>query len=176
MSDTSNTNVSNDGMNEAGVYNESLSPGRCPVVGTRGPSRHQATVRKKWSIQDNISVMTCQYQRQPGMRGYRQRLHAFWKEKGLFQLEEQRLCDQVRMIQRKGWLSQLQLEEIKRLIESGANNVEAQQDVQSRTGTEPIEKVIEQHIAQNEKDERRDEENSELLKNYNNIDTVEKQP
>ena len=120
--------------------------------------------------------MTCQYQRQPGMRGYRQRLHAFWKEKGLFQLEEQRLCDQVRMIQRKGWLLQLQLEEIKRLIESGENNVEAQQDVQSRTGTEPIEKVIEQHIAQNEKDERRSEENSELLKNYNNIDTVEKQP
>ena len=80
------------------------------------------------------------------------------------------------MIQRKGWLLQLQLEEIKRLIESGENNVEAQQDVQSRTSTEPIEKVIEQHIAQNEKDERRSEENSELLKNYNNIDTVEKQP
>ena len=47
MSETSSTNVSNDGMNEAGVNNESLSPGRCPVVGTRGPSRHQGTVRKK---------------------------------------------------------------------------------------------------------------------------------
>ena len=42
------------------------------------------------------------------------------------------------MIQRKGWLSQLQLEEIKRLVESGENNVEAQQDVQNRAGTEPI--------------------------------------
>ena len=42
------------------------------------------------------------------------------------------------MIQRKGWLSQLQLVEIKRLVESGENNVEAQEEVQNRTGTEPI--------------------------------------
>ena len=69
MSEISNTNVSNNGVNEAGVYNESLSPGR------------QATVRKKWSTQNNICVMTCYYQSQPGVRGYRQRLHAFWKEK-----------------------------------------------------------------------------------------------
>ena len=75
-------------MNEAGVYNESLSPGRCPMVRTRAPGRHQATVQKKWSTQDNICVMTCYYQSQPGVRGYRQRLNAFWKEKGLFQVGE----------------------------------------------------------------------------------------
>ena len=63
------------------------------------------------------------------MRGYRQRLHAFRKEKVLFQVGEQRLCDQVRMIQKKSWLSQLQLQKIRRLVESGENNVEAQQDV-----------------------------------------------
>ena len=33
------------------------------------------------------------------------------------------------MIQRKRWLSQLQLEEIKRIVESGENNIAAQQDV-----------------------------------------------
>ena len=79
------------------------------------------------------------------------------------------------MIQRNGWLSQLQLEEIKRVVESGENNVEAQKDVQNRTSTEPIQKGTEQHIAQNEEDERRGEENSELLINYDNIDTIEKQ-
>ena len=109
------------------------------------------------------------------MRGYTQRLHAFWKEKGLFQVGEQRLSDQVRMIRRKGWLSQLQLEEIRRLVESGENNAEAQQDVQNRISTEPIQKLTEQHIAQNEEDEGRSEENSELLINYDNIDTLEKQ-
>ena len=79
------------------------------------------------------------------------------------------------MIQRKGWLSHLQLEEIKRLIESGENNIEALQDVQNRTGTETIQKGTEQYIAQNEEDEGRGEENSELLTNYDNTDTVEKQ-
>ena len=78
------------------------------------------------------------------------------------------------MIQRKGSLSQLQLEEIKRYVENGENNVEVQQDVQNRTGTEPIQKVTEQNIAKSEKVEGRREENSELLTNYDNIDKVEK--
>ena len=33
----SNTNVSNNSVCEAGVYNEGLPPGSCPVVKTRGP-------------------------------------------------------------------------------------------------------------------------------------------
>ena len=76
---------------------------------------------------------------------------------------------------KKGWLSQLQLDEIRRLVESGKNNVETQQEEQNRTGTEPIQQVIEQHIAQDEEDEGRGEENAELLIKYDNIDTVEKQ-
>ena len=108
-------------------------------------------------------VMTCYYQSQPGVRGYRQRLHAFWKEKGLFQAGEQRLCDQVRTIQKKGQQSQLILVEIQRLVASGENNVEAQQNEQNRTGTESIQQVTERHIAQDEDDEGRGEENAELL-------------
>ena len=38
-----------------------------------------------------------------------------------------------------------------------------------------MQQVTEQHIAQNEEDEGRGEENAELLINYDNIDTVEKQ-
>ena len=48
------------------------------------------------------------------------------------------MFDQVRMIQKKGWLSQLQLEEIRILVESGNNNVETQQEEQNRTDSEPI--------------------------------------
>ena len=79
------------------------------------------------------------------------------------------------MIQKKGCLSQLQLEEIRRLVESGENNAEAQQEEQNRTGSECIQQATEQHIAQNEEDTGRGKENSELLINYDNIDTVEKQ-
>ena len=38
-----------------------------------------------------------------------------------------------------------------------------------------MQQVTEQHIAQNEEDEGRGEENAELLIIYDNIDTVEKQ-
>ena len=48
------------------------------------------------------------------------------------------MFDQVRMIQKKSWLSQLQLEEIRILVESGKNNVETQQEEQNRTDFEPI--------------------------------------
>ena len=79
------------------------------------------------------------------------------------------------MIQKKGCLSQLQLDEIRRLVESGENNLEAQQEEQNRTGTEPIQQVTEQRIAQNEEGAGRGEKNAELLINYDNVDPVEKQ-
>lgn len=54
--------------------------------------------------------MTCYNQSYiEGMKEYR----------GLLQVKKQRLCDQVLMIQKKGWLSQQELEEIRRLLESG---------------------------------------------------------
>ncbi|XP_047475423.1 uncharacterized protein LOC125029527 [Penaeus chinensis] len=116
----SNTNVSNNDVNEAGTnLGEGLTSGRCPADRARGLGRHKATVRKKWSTQDNICVMTCYYESQPEVRGYRQRLYAIWNENGMAEVTEQRLCDQVRMIQGKGWLTELQLEEIRRNVQEG---------------------------------------------------------
>ena len=90
---------------------------------------------------------------------------AFWKEKKRLKEGEQRLCEQVQMIQKKGWLLQPHLKEIRRLVESGKNHVEGQQEEQNRTGTETTKQVTEQHFAQDE-DEKRREENAEILINY----------
>ena len=46
MSETFNTNVSNNGATEAGVVNEGLWPGWCPMVKTCVFVCHQATVHK----------------------------------------------------------------------------------------------------------------------------------
>ena len=51
-------------------------------------------------------------------------------------------------------MSQLQLEERRRLVESGENNAEAQLEEQYRTGTEPIRQVTEQHVAENGGEQR----------------------
>ena len=40
-----------------------------------------------------------------------------WRDRGLFELTEQRVCDQARAIKKNGWLSQLELEAIKRQVE-----------------------------------------------------------
>ena len=111
-----NRDISENGVNEARVDNAGLSPGRCPVDRARGSGRHHATVREK-STQEDISVMKCYYESKPDEMGYRKRLLDIWEGKGLFNVSEQRLCDQVRQIKKNGWLSQLQLEEIRREIE-----------------------------------------------------------
>ena len=50
------------------------------------------------------------------IRGYRQRMMREWKEHGVFEIVQQRLCDQAAAIRKKGWLSDLKLENIRRMI------------------------------------------------------------
>ena len=41
-----------------------------------------------------------------------------WKEHGVFEITEQRLCDQRRAIRKNSWLSNLELENVRRMIEA----------------------------------------------------------
>ena len=43
-------------------------------------------------------------------------MHRKWKERLLFPVTEQRLCDQARMIRKNGWLTPVELEEIRRRV------------------------------------------------------------
>ena len=52
------------------------------------------------------------------IRGYRQQMVQEWKEHGVFDITEQRLCDQARAIRKNGWLSDLELENIWRMIKA----------------------------------------------------------
>ena len=77
----------------------------------------------KWNKEVNKVVMECFYRSKPFheeeklARGYRQRMFREWKDRGLFESTEQRVCDQARAIRKNGWLSQLELETIKRQVE-----------------------------------------------------------
>ena len=52
------------------------------------------------------------------IRGYRQQMMQEWKEHGVFEITEQRLCDQARDIGKNGWLSDLELENIWRMVDA----------------------------------------------------------
>ena len=116
--------ITNNCVNEAGTNNgEGLSHGRCPVEEQRRPGQHQATtrtrIRKNWLREENIFVMECYYKGVPSRRGYRKRMLGLWGEKGMFIVTEQRLVDQSNEIRKRGWLTDLELEEIIRRIEYG---------------------------------------------------------
>ena len=67
-------------------------------------------------------IMECYFQSKPTdkngvpIRGYRQRMYKAWQEKGIFQLTEQRITDQARAIRKNGWLTDIELEGIKRRV------------------------------------------------------------
>ena len=123
MSEMSNQNFENNGMNGTRSLGEGSSPGRCFLVQQREPGRHQVTARMKWNKEVNKVVMECFYRSKPfdeegkPVRGYRQRMFREWRDRGLFESTEQRVCDQARAIRKNGWLSQLELETIKRQVE-----------------------------------------------------------
>ena len=50
------------------------------------------------------------------IRGYRKRMFQEWRNRGMFQSTEQRICDQARAIRKNGWLTDAELEGIKRKI------------------------------------------------------------
>ena len=123
MREISNQNFENNGVNGTRPLGEGSSPGRCFLVQQREPGSHQVTARMKWNKEVNKVVMECFYRTKPfdeerkSVRGYRQRMFREWRDKGLFESTEKRVCDQARAIRKNGWLSQLELETIKRQVE-----------------------------------------------------------
>ena len=119
----SNTQIRDNDVNGTGTDpGEGSSSGR----GTRGqqqvPGRQQATARKTWNKEVNKRIMRCYIESNPSARGYRKRILAIWKEIGVFEVTEQRLADQVRAIKVNGWLSEVEIEEIRRNIKDKQND------------------------------------------------------
>ena len=122
MSDINQNKCSDNDVNGAGASSEGASSGRCPVGEQHRPGRQHATARVKWSKEVNKVVIECYLRSRPvnengvPIRGYRQRMFRVWQEIGLFEATEQRICDQARAIRKNGWLSELEIEMIKRKI------------------------------------------------------------
>ena len=132
----------NNDVNGTKTNGEGVASGRCLMDLQRGPDRHIDTVRKKWNKQVNIAAMECFYLSKPvdengvPIRGYRQRLHRIWMDRGLFETSEQRICDQVRAIRKNGWLTELELEAIQRRVSQEEVNENEDQQTDEDTHVE----------------------------------------
>ena len=124
----SNHSISNNDVNGAGTSSEGSSSGRCSPGEQRGPGRYPTTARMRWNKEVNKVVMECFYRSNTfneegrSIRGYRQRMFREWRARCMFDSTEQRICDQARAIRKNGWLSELELEMIKRKIEDEEQN------------------------------------------------------
>ena len=124
----SNHSISNNDVNGAGTSSEGSSSGRCSSGDLRGPGRYPTTARMRWNKEVNKVVMECFYRSNPfneegrPIRGYRQRMFREWRVRGMFDSTEQRISDQARAVRKNGWLSELELEMIKRKIEDERQN------------------------------------------------------
>ena len=93
MSEMSNQNSENNGVNRAGPVGEGSLSGRCSMVQQQGPGHHPTTVRTMWSKNANENVMECFFRNklfdddENLIRGYRQQLLE-WKERGVFEITE----------------------------------------------------------------------------------------
>ena len=110
---------------ENGVYGTQTCEGATPVTESRvqqpNPCRNSNTARMKWTKEMNKAVMKCYIKSSPDRRGYRKRMMAIWSEEGICEITEQRLACQARAIKTNGWLSAVEIEEIRRQITVESN-------------------------------------------------------
>ena len=91
--------------------------------------------RRKWTQQENKEVMACYIKSDPSKRGYRKRMVKIWSEcHPGSTISEQRLMDQRRLIENRHLLTSLEIEEIRRSINTGVVSQSREQD----TPTEAI--------------------------------------
>ena len=79
----------------------------------------------------NIELWKCYLLSNPEQRGYRRRMTSLWHERGNYEVTEQRLADQQRLILKRKWLTETEREEIKRKLEDpdDAQENEVQADI-----------------------------------------------
>ena len=86
----------------------------------RNPGRRQKAASTEWFKEINAAVMEWYflritfYEEEKIIKGNRKRMYNIWKERQSLKVTEQRLSDQARMIRMNGWLTELQMNVIKK--------------------------------------------------------------
>ena len=90
-------------------------------------NQNSTTTRKrknsKWSKEENIFIIQCYFRCNQSRLGYRERMLKQWNSKGLFFITEQRLVYLANNIRTRSWLTEIELEEIKKKIELDNGNM-----------------------------------------------------
>ena len=121
----SNNEIVTNDVNGSRLAEQGNSSGRCSQKGNIG--RHHAnpviSKRRKWTSQENKTVIECYLLSEPKIRGYRKRMLSLWLQKAYpFWVPEQRLVDQANTIRSNSSMTELEIEELERKV-TGSDSV-----------------------------------------------------
>lgn len=133
----------------------------CSSRRATGPNQQQQ--RRKWTREDNISVMECYYLSQPNQRGYRKRMHTIWQNKNPnSNITEQRLLNQKRSIEKNKLLTHVECQQIANKVRdddiTAIMNEENQENVNMAQSTTREEEEQEMRASVNEAQLNEEEE------------------
>lgn len=72
--------------------------------------------RHRWTHSEEVVLMECYYKSKLYGRGYMKRMLEFWNKRGMFERTEEQLASQARAIEKNGYLSEEELNAIKRRV------------------------------------------------------------
>ena len=138
----------------------------------RKPTTRSGGAKRKWSKEDYKFAVECKLRAE--MHGYTRGTGKvalkYWEEGGKFEMTENKLMNQTRMILRKGWLTPLETESIKRKIERSQPRTETPGSVGPGL---PIKAPFNEIPAASEAADVREEENRNINESQGVENTVE---
>ena len=134
----SNQGIKSNSVNGSGTTTcEGVTLGMHGVPDPTSACRHKATdqTKKTMKLEKGVSkiIIECCTRSEPTKSTHRQTMKKIWDEIGVFPVTEQRLTDQARQIRTKRWLTDIEIEEIRKKSEQRNSALEVQENNQEIT-------------------------------------------
>ena len=105
----------------------SKSPRKTTTIYSRRKTKTRTTKnpRRKWEKCDYMNVLECllSAEEKGVKKGIGEIVHDLWIEMGMWEIDEKNLMNQIRMTKSKGWVTNIEIETIRRKIESEGRDV-----------------------------------------------------
>ena len=100
----------------------SKSPRKTTTIYTRRKIKTRTTKnpRRKWDKSEYMNALECllRAEEKGVKKGIGKIVHDLWIEMGIWEIDEKNLMNQIRMIKSKGWVTNIEIETIRRKIEN----------------------------------------------------------
>ena len=95
-----------------------------PFILEEKKTRMSKHPKKKWEKSKYMNVLECllRAEKKGVKKGIGKIVYDLWIEKGMWEIDEKNLMNQIRMIKSKGWVTNTEIETIRRKIDNGSRD------------------------------------------------------